>query len=184
MVHVRLTAVGHQPPGVIDRTPADPVEFWEQSRVHDPRPIRVNREWESLGGPSGVSSSSRATARGRAATGAAVDLVATAHIRQAPGPAPFVLLLHGYAVPADHVRPLARQADAPPWRAHGSPRSSEPPEAHAPGSAQRRRVLQPRSGAHPRSRSASRSKMPPQSSPGLAPRSPRTSASSASASAA
>ena len=36
---------------MIDRAPADPVEFWERSRVHDPRPIRVNREWESLGGP-------------------------------------------------------------------------------------------------------------------------------------
>ena len=51
MVHVRLTAVGLTRPEVIDRTPADPVEFWDQSRVHDPRSIRVNREWESLGGP-------------------------------------------------------------------------------------------------------------------------------------
>jgi hypothetical protein len=32
MVHVRLTAVGLSRPEVIDRTPADPVDFWEQSR--------------------------------------------------------------------------------------------------------------------------------------------------------
>ena len=51
MVHVRLTAVGITRPDSIDRTPADPVEFWEQSRVHDPHPIHVNREWESLGRP-------------------------------------------------------------------------------------------------------------------------------------
>src|ERR1019366_5947982 len=51
MVHVRLTAVGISRPDVIDRAPADPVEFWERSRVHDPRAIPVNREWGSRGGP-------------------------------------------------------------------------------------------------------------------------------------
>ena len=64
MVHVRLTAVGLTRPEVIDRTPSDPVEFWEQSRVHDPRSIRVNREWESLGGPTVAGTRARGRQRG------------------------------------------------------------------------------------------------------------------------
>src|ERR1700730_15940025 len=110
MVHVRLTAVGLSRPEVIDRTPSDPLEFWERSRVHDPRSIRVNREWESLGGPRWREVELEGDREGPGGHGGNRLLVATAHVRRAPGPAPFVLLLHGYAVPqTSYDRWLARQ---------------------------------------------------------------------------
>ena len=110
MVHVRLTAVGITRPEMIDRTPADPVEFWEASRVHDPRPIRVNREWESLDGPRWRELELEGDSQGPGGHWGSRRLVATAHVRREPGPAPFVLLLHGYAVPqTTYDRWLAKQ---------------------------------------------------------------------------
>ncbi len=150
MVHVRLTAVGITRPEVIDRTPADPVEFWEQSRVHDPRPIRVNREWESLGGPRWRELELEGDSEGPGGHWGSRRLVATAHVRREPGPAPFVLLLHGYAVPqTTYDRWLAKQ-----MRLRGAHTARLdlplPPAADAARSAQRRRLLQPRSRAYPR----------------------------------
>jgi dienelactone hydrolase len=110
MVHVRLTAVGITRPDSIDRTPVDPVEFWEHSRVHDPRSIHVNREWESLGGPRWRELELEGESEGPGHHWGSRHLVATAHIRREPGPAPFVLILHGYAVPqTTYDRWLARQ---------------------------------------------------------------------------
>lgn len=110
MVHVRLTAVGITRPDVIDRSPADPRDFWEQSRVRDPHPIRVNREWESLGGPRWRELELEGESKGPGGHWGSRRLVATAHIRREPGPAPFVLLLHGYAVPqTTYDRWLAKQ---------------------------------------------------------------------------
>ncbi len=110
MVHVRLTAVGLTRPEVIDRAPADPGEFWEQSRVHDPRPMRVHREWDSLGGPKWRELELEGVSDGPGGHWGSRHAVATAHVRRAPGPAPFVLLLHGYAVPqTSYDRWLAKQ---------------------------------------------------------------------------
>ncbi len=110
MVHVRLTAVGLSRPEVIDRSPADPADFWEHSGVHDPRPIRVNREWESLGGPRWRELELDGESQGPGGHWGSRHLVATAHVRKDPGPAPFVLLLHGYAVPqTTYDRWLAKQ---------------------------------------------------------------------------
>jgi dienelactone hydrolase len=116
MVHVRLTAVGISRPGVIDRSPADPAAFWEQSRVHDPRPLRVNRAWDSLDGPKWRELELEGESEGPGGHWGSRRFISTAHIRsaaptrQTPGPAPFVLLLHGYAVPqTTYDRWLARQ---------------------------------------------------------------------------
>src|ERR1019366_2676919 len=110
MVHVRLTAVGITRPDVIDRVPADPFTFWEQSRVHNPHAIRVNREWESLDGPRWRELELEGDSEGPGGHWGSRHLIATAHIRREPGPAPFVLLLHGYAVPqTTYDRWLAKQ---------------------------------------------------------------------------
>jgi dienelactone hydrolase len=110
MVHVRLTAVGISRPGAIDRAPPDPAEFWEQSRVGDPRPLRINREWDSLEGPRWRELELEGESEGPGGHWGSRRFLSTAHIRRAPGPAPFVLLLHGYAVPqTTYDRWLARQ---------------------------------------------------------------------------
>lgn len=110
MVHVRLTAVGIGRPGVIDRGPADPIEFWKNSRVRDSRPLRVNRSWDSLDGPRWRELELEGESEGPGGHWGSRRFLSTAHIRQTPGPAPFVLLLHGYAVPqTTYDRWLARQ---------------------------------------------------------------------------
>ncbi|MFZ2032421.1 MAG: YqiA/YcfP family alpha/beta fold hydrolase [Candidatus Dormiibacterota bacterium] len=110
MVHVRLTAVGLSRPETIDRVPVEPAAFWEASRVHDPRAIRVNREWESLGGPRWRELELEGDSEGPGGHWGSRTLVATAHVRREPGPAPFVLILHGYAVPqTTYDRWLAKQ---------------------------------------------------------------------------
>jgi len=110
MVHVRLTAVGIVRPGVVDRSPADPAQFWNDSRVSAPRSLRVNREWESLEGTRWHELEIEGDSEGPGGHLGSRQFVATAHIRQSPGPAPFVLLLHGYAVPqTTYDRWLARQ---------------------------------------------------------------------------
>src|ERR1700692_471179 len=110
MGHLRLPAGGLSRPDVIDRIPADPAEFWEQSRVHNPRSIRVNREWESLGGPRWRELELEGDSEAPGGHWGSRRLVATAHVRREPGPAPFVLLLHGYAVPqTTYDRWLAKQ---------------------------------------------------------------------------
>ena len=110
MVHVRLTAVGISRPGVIDRTPADPAHLWQDSRVLDPRPLRVNRSWESLDGPKWRELELEGESEGPGGHWGSRRFLSTAHIRRMSGPAPFVLLLHGYAVPqTTYDRWLARQ---------------------------------------------------------------------------
>ncbi|HUZ70312.1 MAG TPA: YqiA/YcfP family alpha/beta fold hydrolase [Candidatus Saccharimonadales bacterium] len=110
MVHVRLTAVGISRPGVIDRTPADPAQLWEGSRVVDPRPLRVNRSWDSLDGPKWRELELEGESEGPGGHWGSRRFLSTAHIRRTSGPAPFVLLLHGYAVPqTTYDRWLARQ---------------------------------------------------------------------------
>ncbi len=99
MVHVRLTAVGLTRPQVIDRIPADPAEFWANTRVHDPRPIRINREWDSIGSPRWRELELDGDSEGPGGHWGSRHVIATAHVGRAPGPAPFVLMLHGYAVP-------------------------------------------------------------------------------------
>ena len=98
----------------------------------------------------GASSSSRATAKGPGGTGAAAAWSRPPTSAVSRGPAPFVLLLHGYAVPqTTYDRWLAKQ-----MRLRGAHTARldlpVPPEADAPRTAERRRVLQPRSGAHSR----------------------------------
>jgi pimeloyl-ACP methyl ester carboxylesterase len=110
IVHVRLTAVGISRPGTIDRAPADPATFWQESRVRDPRPVQVNREWDSLDGPRWRELELEGESEGPGGHWGSRRFLSTAHIRQTPGPAPFVLLLHGYAVPqTTYDRWLARQ---------------------------------------------------------------------------
>jgi dienelactone hydrolase len=110
VVHVRLTAVGISRPGVIDRTPADPASFWQESRVLDPRPLRVNRSWDSLEGPKWKELELEGESEGPGGHWGSRRFLSTAHIRRTSGPAPFVLLLHGYAVPqTTYDRWLARQ---------------------------------------------------------------------------
>jgi len=110
MVHVRLTAVGISRPGVIDRTPADPAQLWQESRVLDPRQLHVNRSWESLDGPKWRELELEGESDGPGGHWGSRRFLSTAHIRQNSGPAPFVLLLHGYAVPqTTYDRWLARQ---------------------------------------------------------------------------
>jgi pimeloyl-ACP methyl ester carboxylesterase len=110
MVHVRLTAVGIDRPEAIDREPADPVSFWAASRVQDPRPVHVNRAWDSLGGPRWRELELEGDSVGPGTHWGSRHLIATAHVRREPEPAPFVLLLHGYAVPqTTYDRWLARQ---------------------------------------------------------------------------
>jgi dienelactone hydrolase len=110
MVHVRLTAVGISRPGAIDRAPADPADFWQHSRVRNPRPLRINREWESLDGPRWRELELEGESEGPGSHWGSRRFLSTAHIRRTPGPAPFVLLLHGYAVPqTTYDRWLARQ---------------------------------------------------------------------------
>jgi dienelactone hydrolase len=110
IVHVRLTAVGISRPGVIDRTPADPAQFWQESRVLDPRPLRVNRSWDSLDGPKWRELELEGESEGPGGHWGSRRFLSTAHVRETPGPAPFVLLLHGYAVPqTTYDRWLARQ---------------------------------------------------------------------------
>ena len=110
MVHVRLTAVGIVRPGSVDRAPSDPQQFWKDSRVLTPHALRVNREWESIEGPKWHELELEGDSEGPGGHLGGRQFAATAHIRQAPGPAPFVLLLHGYAVPqTTYDRWLARQ---------------------------------------------------------------------------
>ena len=110
IVHVRLTAVGISRPGAIDRTPADPAAFWKESRVLDPRPLRVSRSWDSLDGPKWRELELEGESDGPGGHWGSKRFLSTAHIRQTSGPAPFVLLLHGYAVPqTTYDRWLARQ---------------------------------------------------------------------------
>jgi dienelactone hydrolase len=110
MVHVRLTAVGISRPGVIDRTAADPAQFWPGTQVLEPRPLRVNRSWESLDGPKWRELELEGDSEGPGGHWGSRRFLSTAHIRQTPGSAPFVLLLHGYAVPqTTYDRWLARQ---------------------------------------------------------------------------
>jgi pimeloyl-ACP methyl ester carboxylesterase len=110
MVHVRLTAVGIVRPGIVDRAPADPAQFWNESRVMAPRAVRVNREWESLEGPKWRELELEGDSEGPGGHLGSRQFLATAHVRRTPGPAPFVLLLHGYAVPqTTYDRWLARQ---------------------------------------------------------------------------
>jgi pimeloyl-ACP methyl ester carboxylesterase len=110
MVHVRLTAVGIVRPGSVDRAPSDPEQFWKDSRVLTPHSLRVNREWESIEGPKWHELELEGDSEGPGGHLGGRQFAATAHIRQTPGPAPFVLLLHGYAVPqTTYDRWLARQ---------------------------------------------------------------------------
>ncbi len=72
--------------------------------------LRVNREWESLEGPRWRELEIEGDSEGPGGHLGSRQFVATAHIRQTSGPAPFVLLLHGYAVPqTTYDRWLARQ---------------------------------------------------------------------------
>jgi pimeloyl-ACP methyl ester carboxylesterase len=116
MVHVRLTAVGIIRPGTVDRAPADPEQFWNESRVLGPRALRVNREWESLEGPRWRELELEGESAGPGGHLGSRQYLATAHVRQTSAPAPFVLMLHGYAVPqTTYDRWFARQL-----RRHGA----------------------------------------------------------------
>src|ERR1039457_1370838 len=99
MVHGRLTAVGVARAVGVRCGAGGPFTFWEQSRLHNPHAIRVNREWESLDGPRWRELELEGDSEGPGGHWGSRHLLATAHIRREPGPAPFVLLLHGYAVP-------------------------------------------------------------------------------------
>ncbi len=110
MVHLRLTTVEVSRPAVIDRSPSDAVQFWQESTVRQPRVVRVTREWESLEGPRWRELELEGDSEGPGTHWGSRRLIATAHVRRTPEPAPFVLLLHGYAVPqTTYDRWLARQ---------------------------------------------------------------------------
>jgi len=98
-VVVRLGLVEVEKHEGLSLAPADPQEFWRQSRVGDPAPLRVvadlaaaeGRGWRELEltGPSdgpGVHPGSR-------------RVYATAHVRRSDKPAPMVILVHGFAIP-------------------------------------------------------------------------------------
>src|SRR5207302_9729001 len=99
-VLARLNFVEVDKPVVIDLAPADPVAFWHDSRVADPRPIRVLRSWRGSD-PSGWDELDLSgQSEGPGAHAGSRALAATAHIRRADAAAhPLVLMLHGYAVP-------------------------------------------------------------------------------------
>ncbi len=110
MVHLRLTTVVVGRPAVIDRSPSDPFDFWQASRVREPRTVRITRERDSLEGPRWRELELEGDSEGPGTHWGSRRLIATAHVRRTPQPAPFVLLLHGYAVPqTTYDRWLARQ---------------------------------------------------------------------------
>jgi len=110
MVHLRLTTVEVSRPAIIDRSPSDPVEFWRGSAVQAPRAVRITRERESLEGPRWRELELEGDSEGPGTHWGSRRLIATAHVRRTREPAPFVLLLHGYAVPqTSYDRWLARQ---------------------------------------------------------------------------
>src|SRR5437879_3993896 len=82
-VLARLTFVAVSKPAVIDLTPADPAEFWRQSRVADPRPVRVTRRREPLDGPGWHVLDLVGESDGPGDHAGSRRLLATAHVRRA-----------------------------------------------------------------------------------------------------
>lgn len=94
-VLLQLTGVVVDKPPLLDLSPADPVSFWDESRVRTPRPVHVLRDWECLDGPEWRELELSGESEGPGSS----RLVATAHVRRSGRPAPLVLVIHGYAVP-------------------------------------------------------------------------------------
>jgi len=108
--HLRLTTVAVSHPASIDRSPADPAEFWEASRVRSARAVWVARDRDALDGPRWRELELEGDSEGPGTHWGSRHLVATAHVRASSEPAPFVLLFHGYAAPQTaYDRWLARQ---------------------------------------------------------------------------
>lgn len=96
-VMVRLGRSDFPSPSEIDLAPADPLAFWADSHVHDPGQVRAVREYP--GGAGCRELRLEAPSDGQGDHPGARKLIATAHVRDDPTPAPMVLILHGFAVP-------------------------------------------------------------------------------------
>ncbi len=93
----RLGALRYETDGDQVRDAVHPQAFWDESRVHDPRPLSVTGSWKHrhgtelrLEGPSD----------GPGGHPGASKTIATVHVTDGlPAGAPMVLIVHGYAVP-------------------------------------------------------------------------------------
>ena len=88
----------HQPP-MLDLSPVDIDGFWQQSRVADPRLVRVNQAWDCFQGPGWRELDLVGDSVGPGSHPGSRRLHATAHVGPSGAAAPMVVILHGYAVP-------------------------------------------------------------------------------------
>lgn len=87
-----------QPP-ILDLSPVDIDRFWQESRVAEPRPVRVDRSWDCFEGQGWRELDLIGESEGPGSHPGSRRLNATAHIGPAGAAAPIVVVLHGYAVP-------------------------------------------------------------------------------------
>lgn len=84
---------------MLDLSPVDIDRFWKESRVADPRLVRVDRAWDCFEGHGWRELDLIGESAGPGSHPGSRRLNATAHIGPAGAAAPVVVLLHGYAVP-------------------------------------------------------------------------------------
>jgi hypothetical protein len=98
-VVMQLGGVLVEQPPVLDVSAADPREFWQASRVSDPRSVWVNDTWETFEGCGWRELELAGDSEGPGTHSGSRRLYATAHIGPAAAAAPLALLIHGYAIP-------------------------------------------------------------------------------------
>ena len=95
----QLGGVLVEQPAMLDVSPVDPRQFWEASRVSDPRSVWVERTWDSFDGAGWHELELAGDSAGPGSHGGSRRLFATAHVGPHGPTVPLVILLHGYAFP-------------------------------------------------------------------------------------
>lgn len=84
---------------MLDMSSVDIERFWADSRVMDPRAVRIERAWECFEGEGWREFELAGESEGPGSHPGSRRLHATAHVGPAGEAAPVVVVLHGYAVP-------------------------------------------------------------------------------------
>jgi hypothetical protein len=98
-VLLQLSGVRVDKPPVIDLTPADPIAFWQASRVSNPRQVRVIADDPGFEGPGWRKVELEGDSEGPGSHAGSRQLRATANLSSAGAGAPLVIIVHGYAIP-------------------------------------------------------------------------------------